>query len=64
MDGPSPVSALSSVWVISGIVSKVVVPVGVAVVSAVMGMLVILSVLSVSEVLGSALSGENVLSLT
>lgn len=60
MDGPSPVLALSSLRVISGIVSTVVVPVGVAVASADMVVLVILSVSSVSEIVESALSGGNV----
>lgn len=60
MDGPSPVLALSSLRVSSGIVSAVVVPVGVGVASADMVVSVILSVLSVSEMVESALSGGNV----
>lgn len=61
MDGPSPVLALASLVVISGIASKVVVPVGVAAAAAAdMVVVEIWSVLSVSVIEESALSGGNV----
>lgn len=60
MGGASPGLALSPLRVISGILSTVVVPGGVAVASADTVVLVILSVLSVSEIAESVLSGGDV----
>lgn len=60
MGGASPGLALSPLRVISEILSTVVVPGGVAVASADTVVLVILSVLSVSEIAESVLSGGDV----